>query len=326
VSGAAGSGAVVLSGTNSTWNLTSGLTVGGGGVGNVSLNGHAQLFDASVIVGDGTGSTGSIDLNGSGTTWTNSGNVRIGNNGSGDVTIEAGASGSSGPLDIGFNAPGSLTVSGAGSSWTSNGTMRVGVGHFGTLTIDAGGAVVSPTATVGASAGGVGQVVVKGGSSWNNSGVLNVGRGGADGFISVESGGQLSSGASNIGGDGTSLGGNGAVIVKGASHWNAGAIVLGIGGSGDVEALSGGVIDAASLVISNGPAGSLGSVKVDQSTLRVTGGIEVARDVTATFSVSNGGVASSLSGTIGTLPSATGTVSIDSTGSWNIGGNLDVTA
>ncbi|HEV8291420.1 MAG TPA: hypothetical protein VGP94_05835, partial [Tepidisphaeraceae bacterium] len=328
VSGAGGDGVAVVSGANSIWNLTSSLTIGGGGAGNLALDGGAKLFDASATVGDGLGSTGTVDLKGSGTSWTTSGAVRIGNNGGGDVTVEAGASGSSGALDLGINAAGNLTVTGAGSSWTSNGTMRVGVGHFGTLLIDSSGAVTSPSSTVGSAAGGVGQVIVKNGSSWTNSGILNVGRGVADGVVSVESGGQLTSGPTNIGGDGTSLSGNGAVIVKGASsHWSAGAIVLGLGGSGDIEALSGGVIDAASLVISNGPASSLGSAKVADggSRLNVAGVIEVGRDVNGSLDISNGGLVTSAGGTIGTLASATGTASIvGSSSRWNISGNLDL--
>src|SRR6266568_2595422 len=157
----------------------------------------------------------------------------------------------------------------------------------------AGGSVNSPSASVGSALGGIGQVVVRNGSTWNNSGTLNVGRGGGDGVVSLESGGSLTSGDSNIGGDGTSLSGNGAVLVKGVgSHWTAGAVVLGLGGSGDVEATLGGVIDAASLVISNGPASSLGSIKVADagSKLNVTGAIELAHDVTGTLDVSNGGV------------------------------------
>jgi T5SS/PEP-CTERM-associated repeat protein/autotransporter-associated beta strand protein len=329
VSSAAGSGAVALSGVNSTWNLSSQLIVGGGGIGSVSLDGGARLTSASAIVGDGAGSTGIVDLTDAGTSWTNAGTMRVGNNGSGDVTIGGDASATSGPLDIGINAVGNVAVSGPGSTWTSSGPIRVGIAHFGTLLIDAGGAMNDPSATVGSAAGGIGQVIVRGAAStWSTTGTLNVGRGGADGVVSIENGGQATSGPSNIGGDGASLSGNGAVIVKGAgSHWTATAITLGLGGSGDIEALSGGVIDAVSLVISNGPVSSLGIAKVQDtgSKLNVTGTIEVGRDVNGTLDVSNGGLVTSAGGAIGILPSATGTAAISGSGSrWTLGGDLDL--
>jgi T5SS/PEP-CTERM-associated repeat protein len=324
VSGAAGSGAVVLSGANSKWNIASSLIVGGGGVGNVAVGDGAKLINGSAIVGEAVGSTGTVHLEDSGTSWTTSGAVRIANNGSGDVTVEAGASGSSGALDVGINAAGNLAVTGSGSSWTSNGDMRVGVGHFGTLTIDSGGAVVSPSATVGSAEGAIGQVLVNNGSTWSNPGVLNVGRGGADGFVALDHGAQLSSGPTNVGGDGAAGSGNGAVFVRTGSHWTAGAVALGLGGTGDLEVMGGGVVDAASLVISNGPAASVGSVKVDGSTLRVSGPLEVGHDGTGTLNVINGSSVASLSGAVGSLASGSGTVTIDSIGSWNIGANLDV--
>jgi len=324
-----GTGSVLLSGTNSVWNLTSSLTIGGGGIGSVSIAGGAKLFDASAIVGDGAGSTGIVNVQDAASQWNTSGTARIGNNGTGDVTIKGGATASSSALDLGANAPGNLAISGAGSSWSTTGTMRVGIAHFGTLTIDTGGSLISGSATVGSALGGIGQVVLSdGGSIWSNPGTLNVGRGGGDGVVSVQNGAALTSGAANIGGDGTSLSGNGAVLVKGVgSHWTAGPVVLGLGGSGDIEATLGGVIDAASVIASNGPASSLGSVKVADagSRLNVSGVIEVAHDVSGTLDVSNGGVVSSGSGVIGTLPSATGTASVAGSGSkWNVGGNLDV--
>ncbi len=330
VSGAAGSGAVAFSGINSTWNLSSQLIVGGGaGIGSISLDGGAKLTDASATVGDGAGSTGIFDLLDLGTTWTTSGAVRVGNNGTGDVTVGAGASVISGSLDVGINAAGDITVVGSQTSWTSSGPIRVGISHFGTLLIDARGTFNDSSATIGSGAGGIGQVIVNGtGSTWNNSGTLNVGRGEADGVVTIQGGGGATSGPSNIGGDGASLSGNGAVIVKGAgSHWTATAVTLGLGGSGDLEALSGGVIDAASLVISNGPASSLGFAKVQDagSKINVTGNIEVGRDVNGTLDVSSGGLVTSASGVIGTLPSATGTAAISGAGSrWTIGGDLDL--
>jgi T5SS/PEP-CTERM-associated repeat protein len=140
---------------------------------------------------------------------------------------------------------GTATVTGATSSWTSpTAGLYVGnVGGTGILNINAGGTVSNGEAILGRfDPASDGTVNVDGaGSSWTNSGRLDVGLVGK-GTINVTNGGALSSASARIGGQAS---GSGAVSVGSGSTWtNTGTLDVSINGPGSLTVLDTGVVNA----------------------------------------------------------------------------------
>lgn len=135
-----------------------------------------SLASTQGLIGSTGSSNGAIAVSGSGASWINAGEMYVGMQGAGTLSIEDGGLVQSADVFIGHNyiSDGDATVRDTGSIWMINGTLQMGKYGTGTLTIEAGGRVETSDAELGWT--GTGTVMVNGaGSTWINSGDLNVG-------------------------------------------------------------------------------------------------------------------------------------------------------
>jgi len=222
------------------------LFVGNNGFGNsvVITNGGQVSYNNSYVGRTTFASNNSALVSGSGSIWTNSGEIRVGDFGSSNSLTIA----NSGVAVDGFGYIGavdgasnnSALVSGSGSIWGSTNGFAVGYGgSFNSLVITNGGVVLNATT------GGVGilssavfnSALISGsGSAWSNASGFAVGYFGSDNQLTINSGGQLASGDSSIGGDAGAT--NNVVLVTGSgSRWMVGAesgsLNIGEAGSGN---------------------------------------------------------------------------------------------
>ncbi len=165
---------------------------------------------------------------------------------------------------------GTVTVDGNGSTWANDSGLYVGWEGTGTLDITNGGAVSNERGYIAYYADSDGTVTVDGNgpdgtsSTWTNSGKLMVGDSGS-GTLTIAGGGAVSNGLGHIGRYG---GSNGTVTVcDPCSTWTntvglyVGGSETGGGGTGQVTARDGGLVDVA------------GTLKLwAQGTLEIDGG------------------------------------------------------
>ncbi len=192
-----GSTAVVtVTGTNSEWNNSGNLYVGGAGTGTLTVSSGGAVTSSAGYIGNSSGSTGAVVVTSS-STWTNTGDLRVGNTGQGSLTIEAGCSVSSSNLYIGYTSSSNNTVSvsGANAALTVSSGLYVGGGSStagnGMMSITGNGAVSNANGHIGSYTGSTGTVVVNGsGTTWTNTGDLVVGDDGT-GMLYIHSGGLV---------------------------------------------------------------------------------------------------------------------------------------
>jgi T5SS/PEP-CTERM-associated repeat protein len=337
---AGSSGTVTVNGTGSTWINNSGflfLGFDGNATLNIQAGGSVVTSGNGMSVGLNSTSTSSVTVDGAGSLLNVSGlggNLDIGSQGAhGTMTVTAGGkvlsqNGSIGRLGGGV---GMVTIDGVGSSWSMNqfGIGGNGAGTTGTLIVRNGGAVTSVFSGIGG-VGGVGTATITGtGSSWS-SGQLTVGSGGT-GTLNITSGGTVTSNASpaRIGEQANSTG---TVTVDGTgSTWTlAGELDVARGGTGTLTITNAGVVNMtgsgrASIGVA---AGSNGTASVDGAgSMWTLGGanLNVGEDGTGGLTISNGGLVRDNDGTLGKNTNATGTVTVDGTGStWTNLGSVRV--
>jgi T5SS/PEP-CTERM-associated repeat protein len=254
IGGVAGSvGTVTVEGAGSTWSNNFDLSVGEGGEGTLRIKDAGAVSANFGSLGDGAGSVGHVVIE-TNSTWTIANTLLVGSQGEGTVMITGAGKLFTNGSNPNFGssiggAPGgvgTVSVDGAGSEWISPAAgLYVGVsGGTGTLNITNGADVSNGEAILGRGfeLGAHGTVNVNGaGSSWTNSGRLDVGLVGT-GVVNVSSGGAISSASARIGGQATGVG---TVSIGAGSTWNnAGTIEVGINGNGTLEILSGGTVTA----------------------------------------------------------------------------------
>lgn len=203
----AGNGTVLITGTNSAWNLSSQLNVGSEGTGTLEIANGGSVTSASGMLGSTFGGNGTATVTGAGSSWAlsvgSSRNMTLGNGGVGSLNILAGgkATGSSFFIGQSFSGAGSgaILVSGAGSELAATTTIAIGDGSAGSLEIRAGGKATANTVLVGASFGPAGQALVTGsGSTLSTAGPIYVGYGAA-GSLRIENQAAVTSAGSVIG-------------------------------------------------------------------------------------------------------------------------------
>jgi T5SS/PEP-CTERM-associated repeat protein len=278
------------------------VTIGNGAT---LVAGGAQASGQPAIgIANQSYSAGTLDVAGAGTTATAKGSVLVGNYGNGTLDITGGAHlaiqggtgglevaaygtlthGSSGLVFVGSKS--SVVVSGAGSLLDAGtGAVTIGAAGQGTLVVANGAsfrsdplggqaAVIGAGSSTGETTGGSGLVLVNGmGSSWVNSGALDVGTG-TTGALDVEGGGLVSTHTLTIGS--TALASKASVDVSGNSSLLtvqndatlvAGKVVL-AGGSLDVGGTL--TLDAGQTLSGNGTV-QAGSI-VNDATVVASGG------------------------------------------------------
>ncbi|MDW6025388.1 autotransporter domain-containing protein [Mesorhizobium sp. BAC0120] len=192
-------GAVTVDGTGSSWTNSGDLFVGSAGIGStLTIQNGGNVSSAAGNIYRST-----VTVDGAGSSWTNSRNLSVGY---GTLTIKNGATISSadgipygGITSSGAIEHSTVLVDGTGSSWTNFGDFYVGISDAGALTIQNGGKVSSATGYIGFMPVSTGSTVtVDGpGSSWTNSGDLNVGYYGT-GTLAIRNGGAVSAASTTI--------------------------------------------------------------------------------------------------------------------------------
>ncbi len=191
--------------TNSTHDFGAALISRGSGT--HQLNHYAG---ETLLRGDSSGFAGAVKVMG--------GRLAILNKlGASDGRIDAGtAAGARAKVDVG-----------SGGAWNIAGNLFVGENGPGELSIYSGGTVSNQFGTVNAKQGGTAQVrVLNVNSRWVNSAALSIGSDGAQGALTVEQGGYVSSNDAYVG---RMQDGYGTVLVTGSgSAWaNGGKLLVG---------------------------------------------------------------------------------------------------
>jgi T5SS/PEP-CTERM-associated repeat protein len=194
-------GIVTMTGFGSDWTLTSGgadLTIGGSGIGSVSLFELAQMnVDDQTLLGTSPTGVGEINIADLGTIW-NSEEVTVGAQGRGAINVSAGGRLVSLASTIGESnqSEGHVTIADALSQWQVTGGVSIGINGRGHLhLLDGGSLRTSIGSTLGTGTGSVGTVEISGaGSLWNTvSGNLNLGTTGT-GILHILDGGRATVG------------------------------------------------------------------------------------------------------------------------------------
>ncbi|AFT68427.1 Autotransporter beta-domain protein [Alloalcanivorax dieselolei B5] len=144
-----------------------------------------------------------------GSLWRNTGTLYVGGSGQsgeGELRVENGGRVESGTARIGYGAgaAGNVTVTGSTSHWETQGEIEVGYAGNGTLVIDDGATVTSHvdtswmTGQIARYYDSAGAVSLRNGGSWVNDGAVIVGGyDGADGHLTLSSGGRLQTGVTS---------------------------------------------------------------------------------------------------------------------------------
>ena len=189
--------------------------------------------------------------------------------------VARGAIISSGNVIPPFNLPdteGSPKVATVDPGGTSHGGVIVGDELPGTLTVDNGwtlnslyGVVSNDTAGNGSSGS---RLLISGGSTWNVSGDLDVGKGG-NGFMQLNQSTLSATGQVRTG----TLGGAPGTLAVLASHMTAGSVVSGVAGGGTVV-IDGSTLDTGFIEVGR-DLGGTGSLVFSGATVHDIGGLSV---------------------------------------------------
>ena len=174
--GAGSAGTVLVTGTDSQWNLLRGyLVVGFGGEGALTIAAGGEVNAKHCAIGVLQGSSGTVTVTGAGSTFTTKlsyqsctgdAELIIGYAGRGEMLVERGGSVYSKWTRIGaWAGDGTATVTGAGSTWVNSQFMWVGEYSHGDLTVSDGGLVTTNGLSIGDQEGSLGQVTVTGANS-----------------------------------------------------------------------------------------------------------------------------------------------------------------
>lgn len=293
---------VNVDGAGSQWSVLGDLYLGASGSGTLNVTDDGNVELGAAYLGYTTAGSGAIVVDDATLSITD--RIGVGYNGTGTMTIRNGATVEADGAILGWNAAatGTATVTGAGSRWDNTGTLYVGNLGDGVLTIADGAAVTSTDGYVGTENGSDSELLVSGaGSSWTMNGAFFAGHNaGAEGTVTIASGGSISS-LQGILGD---LSGSvGTMTVTGAgSTWSAivdpsvlysGDLNVGRHGTGYLSVLNGGSVTGNRLHIGN-EVGSSGEAIISGagSNLTVADRLSIGIEGDGELTVANGGTVS----------------------------------
>ena len=247
----ASNNSVLVTGSNSVWTNSGGLTVGLSAQGNsLKITNGGSVYAAYFSEGASSNSSNnSVVVDGSGSKLQVSGSLWVANGGDYN-TFRISGGGLVSDVDgliAGSTADSNnvVTVTGPGSLWSNSGNLTVGeVGSYNTLIISNGGHVVDvngyidPLAPAGSSNNAV--VVTDSGSLWSNSANLTVGNNGSGNTLTISNGGQVVDATGIIGNSIAASNNTVTVTGTGSLLSNSGNFTVGSSGSGN------------SLIVSNG--------------------------------------------------------------------------
>jgi T5SS/PEP-CTERM-associated repeat protein len=237
------------------------------------------------------------------------------------------AAGSNGTLNLTSTSAGAFSVSGTSAVYD----LIVGLSGTGAINVSNGRDVtVADDTVLGLNSSGAGNVTISGaGSTWTSSSDLTVGLSGSGTFTISSDADVVTNGANGlrIGDSGT---GSGQVSISGnGSTWtNGAALHIGYGGNGTLAILSGGdFINNGSFGVTIGNQSSAtGIVMVDGTGSTWTNpntGIYVGILGDGSLDITNGGLVTSVTGTVGYSNGATGEATV-SASQWTMPGILYV--
>jgi T5SS/PEP-CTERM-associated repeat protein len=327
--GAGSQGAVTVTGAGSTWSNSSGVNIGNGGRGTLTIADGGTVTDGAGAIGGAPGSQGVVTVTGAGSTWTNTATLLVGGNANGTLTIAAGGTvtsvgGAIGIGGAGFGSQGTVLITGQGSGWSSSPGIEVGtLGGTGALTIADGGAASGPI-FIASTAGSIGTVNIgaAAGSPAVAPGTLNSasvafgdGTGSlnfnhtstnyvfaptisGNGAVNVLAGvttltaSNTYTGATTINGGGLIV--NGSIASSSLTTVNSGAALLGSGTVGSTVVNTGGFLVP-------GPVGTPGAMTVSGNLAFQSGALYVVQVNPTTASSTNVSGTASLAGTVGAI-------------------------
>lgn len=291
---------------SSTISGTGGLAVvGTGTVALAGLTSGTANFDLAISVPSGQLLIGSTGTNA----------LTLGRSGVGSIEIAGGLM-NNGNLALGV-APGGLGTATISSGTWTNRIVQLGQSGTGSLTLQ-GGRMTATTSAIGTS-GGMGMVIVAGGT-WVNASQLTVG-----GYLSTGGTGSLTITAGRVTGITNNIafgeGTVGTVIISGGEWLSTYAVsVLHIGrsGAGTLSA-TGGLVSFASGTIGTMATGS-GAATITGGTWSTSGGLTVGGAGVGTLAISASGATGGTVIVGGTLSrGAAGTITLGSGGTLRIG-------
>jgi T5SS/PEP-CTERM-associated repeat protein len=295
-------GSMLITGTGSSWNRTSELSVGNAsaGVSVIVSNGATVTGGAQVHLGPNTWATNnSILVTGSGSSWTNTATILVGATSSNNSLVVSDGGQVTAPLYVGRDAGSnnnSVLVTGSGSSLSTGlgNTTIIGYAGQGTLTVANGGIATSPQGAL--------QIALVPGSS----GILNIG-----GFGANNTAGTISAPGIAFGS------GSGTINFNQTDTATLSAV---ISGTGSVNQFGGGT------TILTGQNTFAGTTTVTAGTLLAN---SISALGTSTVVVTNGGTLGGSGGIDGATTIASGGALIpgaDGVGSLNFIGGLTLAA
>jgi len=264
---ATGFGIAVVTGLDSTWNMSGALIVGINGLGNYAVSSGARATTGgATTIGSLVGSEGHVAIAGAGSRWNTAG-ITLGSAGTGNLSINTGGLvNTTGTVNLASaaNGAGKATITGTGSAWNITGGLNVAAAGSGTLTVESDAALtVGGAMTIGDPAGA--QV-----------GTLNF------------NGGSIIAGSFTRAAGAVMNWTNGTMLVNGGTFNNSGSnLVLNGAGLNDVPALR--LAGGAQSLAANSPNVTIGGNR--QGALSVTGGSSFQTN-TASIGAQDGGTGS----------------------------------
>ena len=269
--------AVLLTGTNSSWQNSFSVFVGFDGVaGSLTIsNGATMAVTQEGVLGyDPTSSNNNALVTGGGSTWNNSDNTYVGYEGPANGLVISNGGWVIGQSGVAGFGPGSYSnsvmVVGAGSLWTNYNEVYVGYSGSGnSLVISNGGQVLDFDGYLGFTNNFNNQALVTGaGSVWSNADAVLVGDFGVSNSLVISNGGLVEDYFGLVGEDDS--GSNNSVFVEPGGVWSNQQLAVGDLGSQNALFVEGGSVFATNMVVGYNSLYCNNLVQLDSGQIIVT--------------------------------------------------------
>jgi T5SS/PEP-CTERM-associated repeat protein len=254
-----GNGTLVATDDNTQLN-TGDLTVGGSGMGALTVKDNATLISGPATIGDEANSTGTATITGEGSTWTTS-DLTVGAGGTGELNIDDGglvsASGDKLTLGDESTGDGTITLSNAGSALKFTGEIDDGENGKGLFAVQGGASLTAFSMNIGDKGTGNGTLNVDGsGTTMEVQQDFNVGEEGT-GALNVTDGAHFLNDADATLAD---LGGSGTAVIDSNSVWTIGGdLSVGHQGIGGLQVTAKSFVSASNVTLGEIAGGGAGT-------------------------------------------------------------------
>ncbi len=222
----------VTVGSGGVWNMSSDVWVGQSGAGSLVVTGGGSVASTHGVLGVFPDGTGAVVVTGTSSLWHCTTVLKVGGSGEGSATVSAGGEISMDQyctIGDGAGSTGQMTVTGADSLLDVTGNLTVGQNGAGRLTVADGAAAEADFGYIGFNSAASGEAIITGAGSAVTLTNLYVGDNG-QGRLTVSAGGSLVNNTCYIG---DHSGSYGQVTVSGAqSTWTTGTLRVGSDGHG----------------------------------------------------------------------------------------------